>query len=135
MRYLGIDLGSKRIGVALGEERGVVSPLKVLAARASLAGNAQLILEVADEYGADAVVLGLPLNMDGSEGPQAKLSRQMAVEIEQAGGPPVHFHDERLSSHAADRKLLDRDLTRKQKKARQDAVAAQVMLQSYIDNL
>lgn len=134
MRYLGIDLGSKRIGLALGDAKGLVTPLKALTAGASMERNAHLVLEVADEYGADEIVIGLPLNMDDTEGPQARPSRQLAEAIHQLGGPPVHLHDERLSSHAADARLRERDLTRGQKKARQDALAAQCILQSYVEH-
>lgn len=134
-RYLGVDLGSKRIGLALSEPvAGIVSPLRVIPARATPQENARAILGVLDEYTVDAIVIGLPLNMDDTEGPQARLSRQVAEAIHQAGGPPVYLHDERLTSHAADRRLLDRGLTRKQKKARQDAVAAQILLQSFLEN-
>ncbi|HOA75726.1 MAG TPA: Holliday junction resolvase RuvX [Phycisphaerae bacterium] len=135
MRYLGVDFGTKRIGLALadaGEAGGIASPLKILQARPQPAQNAQAILDVADEYGADAIVIGLPLNMDGTEGPQAKLSKSLAAALTQLGSLPVHLHDERLTSHAADHKLLDRDLTRKQKKARHDAVAAAVLLESFL---
>jgi putative Holliday junction resolvase len=133
MRYLGVDFGTKRIGLALAESGGgVVSPLKILEARPQAAQNARAILEVADEYAADTIVIGLPLNMDGTEGPQAKLSKTLAAAISQLSSLPVHLHDERLTSHAADHKLLDRDLTRKQKKARHDAVAAAILLESFL---
>jgi len=94
--------------------------------------NAWAILAAAREYSAEAIVIGLPLNMDGTEGPQAKLSRTLAEAISRIGPLPVHLHDERLTSHAADRRLIDRDLTRKKKKARQDAVAAQILLESFL---
>jgi putative Holliday junction resolvase len=133
-RLLGVDLGTKRIGLALAEPGGgVVSPLKVIEARPQAAANARAILDVADEYAAEAIVIGLPLNMDGTEGPQAKFSKTMADEIRKLSPLPVHLHDERLTSHAADRRLIDRDLTRKGKKARQDAVAAQVLLESFLE--
>jgi putative Holliday junction resolvase len=131
-RFLGVDLGTKRIGLALSEPGGVVSPLSVLPARHGLEDNARAILEVAHEYTAQAVVVGLPLNMDGTEGPQARLSRTLAEAIGRLGSLPVHLHDERLTSHAADRRLVDRDLTRKKNKARQDAVAAQILLESFL---
>lgn len=133
MRFLGVDLGTKRVGLALGEaETGVVSPLKVIAASVQLADNARQIVAVADDYGADAIVVGLPLNMDGTEGPQAKLSKSLQTEIGKLCNLPVHLHDERLTSHAADGRLLDRELTRKGKKSRQDAVAAQILLESFL---
>jgi putative Holliday junction resolvase len=140
IRYLGVDLGTRRIGLAISEPNtGVVSPLSVINTRDSLDDNASAILQVAEEYGAGGIVIGLPLNMDGTEGPQARLSKQLAEVIRKAcqvqaetSAMAVHLHDERLTSHAADRRLLDRDLTRKKKKARQDAVAAQVLLESFL---
>jgi len=111
MRYLGVDFGTKRIGLALGETAsGVVSPLRVIGAKSEAAKNARLILQAADKYAADAVVIGLPLNMDGTAGPQAELSRSLAAVVSELGNLPVHLHDERLTSHAADQRLLDRDL-------------------------
>ena len=132
LRYLGVDLGTRRIGLALSEPGGIVSPLAELPAGASADENARAILAVAREYAAEAIVIGLPLNMDGTEGPQAKLSRTLAEAIGRLDPLPVHLHDERLTSHAADRRLIDRDLTRKKKKARQDAVAAQILLESFL---
>jgi putative Holliday junction resolvase len=132
-RYLGVDLGTKRIGLALGEaDTGVVSPLTVIHAGSGSAANARAILEAAAEYDVTAIVIGLPLNMDGTEGGQARLSKQLADAIRQAGGPTVHLHDERLTSHAADHRLVGMDLTKKKKKARQDAVAAQIILESFL---
>lgn len=140
VRYVGVDLGSKRIGLAISDANsGVVSPLSVIAATPSLERAAHAILDVVDEYGAGGVVIGLPLNMDGTEGPQAKLSKQLAEAIRKvarntsAASLEIHLHDERLTSHAADQRLRDRDLTRKKKKIRQDAVAAQILLESFIE--
>ena len=138
MRYLGVDLGTRRIGLAISGHGRMASPLETLQAHPRVEENARAILKAADEYGADVIVIGLPLNMDDTEGPQAKLSRQLGAAIERlapAGGPRVTYHDERLTSFAADQRLAGRDLTRKQKKGRQDAVAAQVMLQSYLESL
>ena len=141
IRYLGVDFGTKRIGLAVSEpDSGVVSPLKVIVSRQSVEENALAILDVAEEYDAGGIVIGLPLNMDGTEGPQARLSKQFAEAIRKAAqtrrntsGPmQIHLHDERLTSHAADQRLLDRDLTRKKKKARHDAVAAQILLESFL---
>ena len=135
MRYLGVDFGTKRIGLAVGESGGgVVSPLKMIDAKPQTAENGRAILKAAEEYGADAIVLGLPLNMDGTEGPQAKLSKVLAAAIGKLSPLPVHLFDERLTSHAADHKLLDRDLTRKQKKARHDSVAAAILLESFLQS-
>jgi len=133
MRYLGVDVGTKRVGLALADgETGVVSPLEVLEAPREVSELARTILQMADRYAAEAIVVGLPLNMDGTEGPQAKHSRQVADALRAAGDRKVYLHDERLTSHAADRRLASRDLTRARKKARHDAVAAQILLESFL---
>ena len=132
-RFLGVDLGTKRIGLAVSSpDSGIVSPVAVLEAGGDAASDARIILKAAEEYDIDAIVLGLPLNMDGTEGPQAKLSRQLADAIGKLTEMPVYLHDERLTSHAADHRLIGRELTRKKKKARQDAVAAQILLESFL---
>ncbi|HSW44876.1 MAG TPA: Holliday junction resolvase RuvX [Phycisphaerae bacterium] len=132
VRCLGVDLGTKRIGLALSEPGGIVSPLAVLPARPNPEENAGEILRVAGEYAAEAIIVGLPLNMDGTEGRQAKVSRSLADALRRLSPLAVHLHDERLTSHAADARLVERGLTRKGKKARQDAVAAQVLLESFL---
>jgi putative Holliday junction resolvase len=143
-RYLGVDLGSKRIGLAVGDsEGGVVSPVDVLGACPTPEANARAILKAAEEYGVNGIVIGLPLNMDGTEGPQARLSKTLAAAIRKlaaasspgggATGLKVYLHDERLTSFAADKQLVERDLTHKKKKARQDALAAAILLQSFLD--
>lgn len=134
-RYLGVDLGTKRIGLAVGDtEGGIVSPLDVLDAQPTPRANARAILDAAEEYGVDGIVIGLPLNMDGTAGPQAKLSEELAAALRRlAAHLQIHLHDERLTSFAADQQLIERDLTRKKKKARQDALAAAVLLQSFLD--
>lgn len=143
-RYLGIDLGTKRIGLAVGDSAGgIVSPVDVLDAQPTPEANARAILKAAAEYDAHGIVIGLPLNMDGTEGPQSKLSKTLAAAIRKivsaspiadgSAAIKVFMHDERLTSFAADKELAGRDLTRKKKKARQDALAAAILLQSFLD--
>lgn len=131
MRWLGIDHGSKRIGVAVGSTSdGVATPVTVLSAEPlerALADIAQL----RDQYGADGIVVGWPLNMDDTEGAQGRTARQAAVAIASALDCDVRLWDERLSSFEADQRLAG-TMTRKQKKARQDAVAAAAMLQDFL---
>ena len=91
------------------------------------------VLDSVTEYEVDAYVVGLPLHIDGSEGPQAKLTRRIGKQLARKSGIEVHFTDERLSSATADELLAPADLTRKKHKARRDAVAAQVILQTYLD--
>jgi putative Holliday junction resolvase len=131
--YLGIDYGTKRIGIAAGDDvTRLASPITTLAAHDRTDRDAESVASIADDYGAAAFVLGLPLNMDGTEGPQAKLVRAFGAALAKRTGMAVHYVDERLSSYAADDLLRPADLTRKKKKNVQDAVAAAVILQSFL---
>ncbi|MFA6133941.1 MAG: Holliday junction resolvase RuvX [Phycisphaerae bacterium] len=128
--WLAIDHGTVRIGLAAGNtESGIASPLEVIPA-VPLDSAIARIRELAAQYRAPGVVVGLPLNMDGSEGPQARLARDMAVALANATGLDVRLFDERLSSFAADQ-VLAGQLTRKKKKARQDAIAAAAILTDF----
>ena len=133
-RYLGVDLGMKRIGLALGEsETRIASPLKVLAAHSSAKENARAILKVADEYAVDGIVVGLPLNMDGTDSAQTGLTRKLADELRKHVACPVELWDERLSSFQADQYLAAADVRRSRRRALRDALAAQVILQAFLD--
>jgi len=132
--HMGIDYGQKRIGVAISDSAGsIASPLTVLAATGRLADDAALVVAFADQHDVERFIVGLPINMDATEGPQAKLTRAFAGELRSLSGRPVDLHDERLSSWAADRAFDEAQLTRKQRNARRDAVAAQIILQGYLD--
>ncbi|MDX2131751.1 MAG: Holliday junction resolvase RuvX [Planctomycetota bacterium] len=145
MRYLAIDLGDARTGLALGDaQTRIVSPLSVLEVRRDeRAGDAlldALVRAIDDALGPPArrraaLVVGLPLNMDGSEGPRAALTRAFAARIAERAGLPVHFHDERLSSADADWRMARSGLTHAQKKARRDALAACAILSDFLATL
>lgn len=128
-RWLGIDHGTRRIGLAVGSEAAAPGPLAVIPARPANAAIAA-ILAAAKDYAVDGIVVGWPLNMDDTEGPQALLAREMAVELSRATDLDVRLWDERLSSFAADKALAGL-LTRKQKRGHQDAVAAAEMLKEF----
>lgn len=131
--YLGIDYGTKRIGLAVGDDvTQTASPVTTVMAQGHADRDAERIAAVADEYGAVAFVLGLPLNMDSTEGPQARLVRAFGTVLAARTGLDVHYVDERLSSFAADELLRPAELTRKKKKGVQDAVAAAVILQTFL---
>ena len=133
-RYLGIDHGSRRIGLAVGDSRTTIaSPLATIKARGRADDDVRAIRESISNYDIDAFVVGLPLNMDGTEGPQAKLTRRFGKELARATELPVHYWDERLTTNAARELMILGELTRKQRKNRVDRVAAQVMLQSFLD--
>lgn len=132
--YCGVDHGRRRIGLAIANPEGTIaSPLGVVPGDGSVNKVIERIKRVVTDYDVHEWVVGLPLNMDGTEGDQARQVRRFAAHLERVTGQPVHLWDERLSSATADDHLATGDLTRAQKKARRDAVAAQVMLQSFLD--
>ena len=133
-RYLGIDYGSKRIGLAFAsDDVDVASPVAMLEASGKMANQVAAVASVASDYDVDAYVVGLPLNMDGTAGPQAELSRRFGDALSRTTGQTVHYFDERLSTKAAEDLLRPADLTRKKLRAVRDAVAAQVILQGFMD--
>lgn len=134
-RFLGIDYGLRRIGIAVSDPDGrIVSPIQVLDGRGSPGADAQAVAAVAAELDATEFVVGLPLHMDGTESDQTRLTRAFASALEARGAGPVHLWDERLSSEAANTLLAERDLTRKKRKARQDAVAAAIILTGFLES-
>lgn len=131
---LGIDYGTKRIGLAIGdEETRLPTPIKTVVEN-DLPRQIEAVARVAEEYDAAGFVLGLPLNMDDTEGAQAKTVRTFGHQLAAYTQKPVHYVDERLSSFAADDLLRGAELTRKKKKGVQDAIAATVILQSFFLN-
>lgn len=132
MKYLAIDYGLKRTGLAVCDpSQTICSPLTVLDSTRNVISK---LAEIIAEQNIEAVVVGLPLNMDGSEGPQAEKVRQFADKLKSEIDLPIHFQDERLTSFAADEKLDMADLSPAEKKQRRDAVAAADILQSFLDN-
>lgn len=131
MRYLGIDYGNARTGLAICDPMEiVVSPLTVLSTKDQLVGR---ILKVIEDEGVEEIVVGLPYNMDGSEGGQAKKVREFAKKLSEKAGKEIHFQDERLSSFAAHEMLSPAEMTWKKKKKMLDAVAAANILRSFLD--
>jgi putative Holliday junction resolvase len=133
VRTLGVDLGRVRIGLALADEvLRTARPLRVVT-RTSEAADLDAIAAAAREYEVDRVVLGLPLNMDGSEGPSARLARAFAPRLETALAVPVELFDERLSTFEAETRLRDQGFSAKDRRSRVDAEAAAVILQGWLD--
>ena len=131
MKFLGIDYGKKRIGLAICDpDEKIASPLAVLKNSPRVI---QEILDCIEAENADAIVIGLPLNMDDSEGPQARLVRGFAAALKSHTNLPLYLQDERLSSFEAEEKLADAGLTIKKKQKRLDAVAAANILQAFLD--
>ena len=131
----GLDLGTKTIGVAVSDGlRQVASPLTVIR-RQKFTLDAAEILRIAADRGLVGVVLGLPLNMDGSEGPRVQSTRAFARNLERLTPLPLSFWDERLSTVAAARALLEADASRRKRAAVIDQVAAGYILQGALDRL
>ncbi|MGA1043789.1 MAG: Holliday junction resolvase RuvX [Phycisphaerales bacterium] len=131
MRYLAVDLGGKRTGLAVGDDlTRIASPVDVLEIPPG-PRLVEAILRAIAEHGPDALVIGLPLNMDGSEGEAAKQVRAFGDLLAKAASLPIEFHDERLTSRAAELDLAGL-YTRKGKKRRLDAVAAARILSGYL---
>lgn len=137
--FLSIDLGDKRTGIAAGDNStAIVSPVEVIETPMSAGGGEALLNRLArlvEEHAPARVVVGLPLNMDGTEGPAAQKVRAFGGRLAARVRPEVVFHDERLSSAEADWALAGSGLTHKQKKARRDAIAACAILRGYIASL
>lgn len=138
MRTLAVDLGTRRVGIALSDEGGrFATPLEVLTI-STPAQAADLVSAIAAREGAERLVIGLPLNMDDSVGPAARQTVAWARGLARQSGLPVVFVDERLSSFEAEQSLTDRKrggerLTRQMKKERLDAIAAAGFLQAFLD--
>ena len=137
MRYVGIDLGDKRTGLAVGDaQTGLVTPMRVVEGPLAAAGGRDLARTLArvigDEVGPAGLVLGLPLNMDGTEGPRARLVRGFGTLLAAETGRVLHYQDERLTSAEADWAMAGSGLTHGQKKARRDGLAAAAVLGDFL---
>lgn len=131
----GVDLGTKTIGVAVSDRlRMVASPLRTLR-RTKFTEDAAALLAILAEREIGGLVLGLPRNMDGTEGPRCQSTRAFARNLARLSDLPITFWDERLSSVAAERALLEADTSRKRRSEVIDHVAAGIILQGLLDRL
>jgi putative Holliday junction resolvase len=132
-RAMGLDVGERRVGVAIGDELGMISsPLAIVQRRD---GDLAELRDLAIAKGVDRLVVGLPTGLSGREGPQAAVVRQFANALDDAVGPEIRivFWDERLSTTVAERTLQESGTWRRRRKGDVDAVAAAVILQGYLD--
>jgi len=131
MRYLAIDYGTKHTGLAICDPaETIASPLTVIDGQKELLKK---IVDVVETENVEAIVLGLPLNMDDSQGSQAKLVIQFAEQLKKLLDIPIHFQDERLSTFGAEEKLAPAKFTRKKKRKRLDAIAAAEILEAFLE--
>ncbi|MDF1719708.1 MAG: Holliday junction resolvase RuvX [Minwuia sp.] len=132
-RLLGLDPGTKTIGVAVCDSAHMVAtPLQVIT-RKKLAADLAALQQIIDETDAGGIVVGLPLNMDGTSGPRAQSVRAFQRSLERAFDLPMAFVDERLSTSAVERSLIEQDVSRRRRAAVIDAHAAAYILQGALD--
>ncbi|MBT5415115.1 MAG: Holliday junction resolvase RuvX [Rhodospirillaceae bacterium] len=136
MRLLGLDLGDKTIGLAISDSLlSLASPLETIR-RAKFTADAEAIRRIVEERGIGGFVLGLPVNMDGSEGPRCQSTRQFATNLTERIDLPLALWDERLSTAAIERLLVDEaDMSRRKRAGVVDKMAAAYILQGALDAL
>jgi putative Holliday junction resolvase len=133
MRIMGLDLGGRRIGVAVSDELNLTAQPLTLIKRTSVEKDVSGILQIASEYSVGAIVVGLPLMMDGSKGQQARLVERFMDRLREKTSMPVEGWDERLSTAAVTRMLIEGDVTRTRRKGVVDQLSASYILQGYLD--
>ena len=132
-RLLGLDYGTKRVGLAVSNDEQTISCPLDNHSRRGEQKDARYLIEIVSEYRIDGIVIGLPVHMSGEEGGKAKEARQFGDWVASVTSCPVGYWDERFTSQLADDHLFAAAMTKKQRKARRDKLAAQIMLQSYLD--
>ncbi len=133
MRIMALDIGTKRIGVALSDELCIIArPLEIIEAR-SIEDTIKRIKELFEINKVGILVLGMPINMDGTLGPKAEEARNFGQKLNMTLGIEVEYFDERLSTVQANNLLIEADISRKKRKGITDKLAAQFILQGYLD--
>ena len=134
-RLIGIDAGTKTLGLALSDvTRSIASAMSTIR-RSKFAADARALLDLAAEHRVVGLVLGLPINLDGREGPRAQAARAMARNLHKLTNLPILLWDERLSTAAAERMLIDADQSRKRRSEVIDKLAATLILQGALDRM
>jgi len=131
MGFMALDVGDKTIGVATSNELGWTSPV-VTIRRTNLQADLEALARLVEEHEPQRLVVGLPLNMDDTEGPRAAKSRRFAAALRERFGLPVALQDERLSTFEAEQRLAEAGVPAIKRKAIVDMVAAQVILEAYL---
>ncbi|AXF57781.1 Holliday junction resolvase RuvX [Salicibibacter kimchii] len=134
MKILGLDVGDKRLGVAISDALGITAQGLETVAVQGHESTVTKIVQIAHEHDVEKIVVGLPKNMNGTLGPRAEKSQQFAAALEKHVALPVQFWDERLTTKAAERTLISADVSRKKRKKVVDKLAAVLILQGYLDH-
>jgi putative Holliday junction resolvase len=134
MRIMGLDLGTKNIGVAVSDESGTLAQGREVVRRTTDKEAIERIEEILKDFSVEEIVVGLPINMDGTMGERAADSERFAEMLKERTHLPVKLWDERLSTKEAESVMLEADVTRSKRKKVIDKLAAQIILQSYLDS-
>ena len=135
MRLMCLDVGTKRIGIAVSDLLMITAQGVETLARTSCEKDVKRYKEIISEYGVDKIIIGLPKNMNGTLGPMAEAVMEYADNIKEPLGLPVEFYDERLSTKVATDALISGNVSRDKRKKYVDMVAASCILQSYMDSI
>jgi putative Holliday junction resolvase len=132
-RLIGLDIGERRIGVAVSDEMNVVALPERVIERRNLEDDLRALSDLAREKRARGFIVGLPIRLDGSQGKEAQRVAEFARKLAQRADIPVEMSDERFSTKQAERHLIKSDVKRKRRRQVIDKIAAQIILQSYLD--
>lgn len=133
MKLIGLDVGDVRIGIAVSDMLGIAANSRESYTRKNDEETFRYFTELAESEGAQKFVVGLPINMDGTEGKRVDITKEFGNNLEKYSGIPVVYQDERLSTVSAERVLLEADMSRAKRKKVIDKVAACIILQHYLD--
>lgn len=133
MRIMGLDVGEKRIGIALSDEMGWTAQAHSVLTRTNLEEDLQKIIDICKENEVTEIVVGLPKNMNGTLGPKAIEIQEFGDSLKKASSLPIIFYDERLSTVSAEKLLIKADVSRQKRKQVIDKIAAANILQTYLD--
>ena len=133
-RWLGLDFGTRRIGVAVSDPTGTIATPLATVENHGMDGILADLRRIVSETRAVGIVVGLPVRTGGQEGPEARAAREFATRVEASLGLPTRLWDERLTTAGAERALIESGVRRERRKQMIDRVAAQMILQSYLDS-
>ena len=135
MRILGLDIGSKTIGVAVSDPLGWTAQGVTTIKRDCYTKDVEAVMKICKEYGVETIVAGMPKNMNGTIGPSGEMVKNLCEQIEKSFDSKIEFWDERLTTVAAHRAMLEADLSRAKRKKIVDKIAATYILQGYLDRI
>ncbi|MPQ43103.1 Holliday junction resolvase RuvX [Clostridium tarantellae] len=135
MRILGLDIGQKTIGVAVSDPLGWTAQGITTIKRKNFTSDIAEVKKIYDEYGVETIVAGMPKNMNGTIGPSGEMVKEFCERMSNAFEPKIEFWDERLTTVAAHRAMLEADLSRAKRKKIVDKIAATYILQGYLDRI